>query len=151
MFTATPLSATKPAIPVPQATRTSSRRSISAIVLRGHTSNSFDTRHLRKTRSKTTENYFSALKRFSRSFLDKQKFDWQSKSVKSLKSSKFDFFPIFLQSFASLQSFEGTFFLLLKASKETFLTSQSFVRNFCQFSKLWNTFRIFFTGTEVKT
>jgi hypothetical protein len=48
MFTGTPLSATYPAIPVPQATRTSSLRSISSIVLRGQTSKSFDTRHLRE-------------------------------------------------------------------------------------------------------
>lgn len=46
MLTGSPLSATWPAIPVPQATRTSSCCSISSSVLRGQTSNNFDTKHL---------------------------------------------------------------------------------------------------------
>lgn len=46
MLTGSPLSATWPAIPVPQATRTSSCCTISSSVLRGQTSNNFDTKHL---------------------------------------------------------------------------------------------------------
>lgn len=51
ILTGSPLSATWPAMPVPQATRTSSCCSISSNVLRGHTSNSFETKHLRKWRN----------------------------------------------------------------------------------------------------
>lgn len=46
ILTGSPLSATWPAIPVPHATRTSSCCTISSNVLRGHTSNSFETKHL---------------------------------------------------------------------------------------------------------
>ena len=52
MFTGSPLSATCPAIPVPHATLTSSLNSISSIVLRGHTSKSFDTKHLEEKNDK---------------------------------------------------------------------------------------------------
>lgn len=46
ILTGSPLSATWPAMPVPHATRTSSCCTISSNVLRGHTSNSFETKHL---------------------------------------------------------------------------------------------------------